>query len=1241
VVQAGTYYVRARAVNSTYVAGGGGASGSQSVDVIEDVVSGPDPSNPAYQGFMDGLGPYTVSDLNILPVDDEDWFSADVCELDTLVVETFAQRLAEPSPLDTYLEVWDPTATTIIAENDDIDFDAGNLDSYVETAVPSDGEYLITVFSVNSNSAGSYELTIDVKRGPNNDGAQCTTGPGAVADVVVTPAGASIVAAGGTQPFAAGAFDDQGNPIVGATFTWTSLNPSIATVDASGLVTAVANGQVIISAETDGVAGYAVATVTVPGTTQANLWANFAGFGAHGWGTSESDIWVCSAVDEMSHWNGSAWTAFPVTMPGCREIWGSASDDVFVSGIDGNMIHWNGSQWTSMNTGTVENLVGLWGSAPDDVWTVGTNGTILHFDGSNWTPEASVPTTELLRRVWGTADDNVYVAATAGTVLRYDGASWSLVAGVPTSEQLNAMWGSGPTDIFLGGDHGAVVRFDGAWSSMTTPTTDSLRGFGGASSSDLYAVGFHGNLWRFNGSSWDVLANLTPNPLWDAWASPGGDMYAFGNDGMFRGYRGATLAISAPTTTLTALDDQVQLTAEARDAGNNPISGVTFTWSSDVPGVATVDQTGLVTAVADGIANIWAIAPGGARAVQPITVQQVAATVSVSPDPVLLSGVGAMQAYVVSAEDANGNPIPSPSANWSSLNPFVATINSATGLATAERDGEATITVEIDGVRGYAVLKVIDPGATAVNVLGHMNNPVTVSQLLGVWGASEDDVFMGGDAGIILHFDGTSWSQMSNPSSVQVWDFWGTSGSDVFAVGGGGIVHYDGVQWSTMTTPATSLRGVWGAAPNDVFAVGTGGSIVHYNGTDWIPQNSGTTEDLYAVWGSAGSDVYAVGDNGTILQHDGTGWATMTTPTAVVLTGIWGTLNNDIYAVGGSGTILRYDGSTWGTMTSPTGSLLRAVWGTDFSDDLYAVGLGGTVIHYNGVSWTNLTTPTTAALTGLWGSATGDVIVSGQNGGQILRGMRGFQALALVNFDGDLAAVLDSFAVYIPDVPIDTLNVSGATPTQGFLGNYDVVLLWENGTYPNSASVGDAVATYVQNGGNAVLGTFYWQGRSDGGFGGSYGGLESIDPFISTGGSEYTADTLNVASIVAHPLTFNVTNLDVDSYHGGVTAKAGTSVLASWTTPGVPAIGYRTEPGNQRIVGVTTWPGYTYGGTWNGDYYRIWSNALRWAGAGGVAGPAPSPPAVSGLGDAMRSVPAVEVTTAASDGGSSNRRPRE
>ncbi len=97
-------------------------------------------------------------------------------------------------------------------------------------------------------------------------GGEESTGPGGqqqVASVAVTPRTAPLVSLGETIQLTASAQDASGNAISGKTFTWSSSDANVATVSASGLVTAVANGSVRIMATSDGVSGTRVVDVNV------------------------------------------------------------------------------------------------------------------------------------------------------------------------------------------------------------------------------------------------------------------------------------------------------------------------------------------------------------------------------------------------------------------------------------------------------------------------------------------------------------------------------------------------------------------------------------------------------------------------------------------------------------------------------------------------------------------------------------------------------------------------------------------------------------------------------------------------------------------------------------------------------------------------------------------------------------------------------------------------------------------
>ena len=90
----------------------------------------------------------------------------------------------------------------------------------------------------------------------------------------------------------------------------------------------------------------------------------------------------------------------------------------------------------------------------------------------------------------------------------------------------------------------------------------------------------------------------------DTAAGPGAD------DGTGDTRVARAVGIRPGSKTLAFLGQTLQLTATAYDVDRFEIDGVTFTWSSSDDGVATVDPTGLVTALASGSTTITATGDG-------------------------------------------------------------------------------------------------------------------------------------------------------------------------------------------------------------------------------------------------------------------------------------------------------------------------------------------------------------------------------------------------------------------------------------------------------------------------------------------------------------------------------------------------------------------------------------------------------------------------------------------------------
>src|SRR5262249_51181134 len=128
-----------------------------------------------------------------------------------------------------------------------------------------------------------------------------------------------------------------------------------------------------------------------------------------------------------------------------------------------------------------------------------------------------------------------------------------------------------------------------------------------------------------------------------------------------------------------------------------------------------------------------------------------------------------------------------------------------------------------------------------------MNSPNPFALISGIWGFSSSSVFVSSNLGGDI-WNGASWTHMPG-SPPATGGIWGSSSTDLFVpfsqfLSGHFVYHYDGVNWTQQTTPIpadlfVTLRAVWGSSGSNVYAAGGGAltgvalQIVHYNGTSW------------------------------------------------------------------------------------------------------------------------------------------------------------------------------------------------------------------------------------------------------------------------------------------------------------------------------------------------------------------------------------------------------------------------
>lgn len=189
----------------------------------------------------------------------------------------------------------------------------------------------------------------------------------------------------------------------------------------------------------------------------------------------------------------------------------------------------------------------------------------------------------------------------------------------------------------------------------------------------------------------------------------------------------------------------------------------------------------------------------------------------------------------------------------------------------------------------------------------------TTATLYGVWGASDDDLWaVGGDpdlSGVVLHRDAAGWHDLT-PAGTRAAFFkvWGAASDDVFICGQMGVMlHWDGAALAAQATgiDREPLFTVAGRAPGDVWAVGGLGSAValHWDGAAWSRVRDPLLDAAPGLTGvsvDGDGSVFVVGGSGAKLRRRGGVWrdesaaATRADLHAVSLR------DGEVYAVGGN-----------------------------------------------------------------------------------------------------------------------------------------------------------------------------------------------------------------------------------------------------------------------------------------------------------------------------------------------------
>ncbi|MDY0002949.1 MAG: hypothetical protein RBU30_16740, partial [Polyangia bacterium] len=546
------------------------------------------------------------------------------------------------------------------------------------------------------------------------------------------------------------------------------------------------------------------------------------------WATARDDIWAVasdeSSIYNILHFDGAHWAiADSGTGAYYSGIWASGPDNAFAVGTGGKIRRWNGTSWSNHTSGTVQNLLDVWGYG-STVFAVGNSGAALRYNGTSWSATTGIPAV-YVRGVHGTSETNVF-AATSGGAYQFNGTSWSSIGSPPASGNLSGVWATGGAAWFVGLNFGNVGYWSGtSWVDRSAPTSYELRGIWARSSSDLFVVGRYGVAFHWNGSGWKEETMLTPFDLHSIHAVPGGDFVAVGQNNTVR-----------------------RLTGQSWVEHDTGSTGYVFL---DVWG-------GRATNHILSLWQTWIVGTGGEiwRGGQNSWTQMTSGTTNE------LWGIwGVSAASFVLAVGQGGTILLYNGSSWGPM---------TSGTTAWLYDVHGSSTTHAFAVGTSGTIRRWNGSSWSGMTSG------TTAMLNGVHVLSETEAYAvgGSGTGVVLRYNGTSWSQFATlPTYLS--SVWASSSSDLWVAGEDQVYRYDGANWTSIPSPAWPgeyITSIKGRGPTDIYAVGGMNVIMHWNGFAWAPMTSGTQayyEEPRALFinpNSYSTEVYAVGNQVTVQR---------------------------------------------------------------------------------------------------------------------------------------------------------------------------------------------------------------------------------------------------------------------------------------------------------------------------------------------------------------------------------------
>ncbi len=556
---------------------------------------------------------------------------------------------------------------------------------------------------VTGVSAGSVIITATSERKTGSATVNVLSAPAAVVSINLP---SDTVPAGVEVQSTVTVLDGSGATLSGKTIGYQSSNPSVATVNSTGVVKGVVSGYTTISAIVDGKVGSKRVSVSGRVASSISITPNSPSVSA-----GQSSQLTAKVLDQ----SGIEMTGQPIAWQSANQAVAQVSATGLVTAVaagSAKVSASSGALSSSVTVSVVNAPVASVQVTPASVSiAMGGSPAVLSataFDASGNTLSGRVAT-------WSSQNPTVASVNSSGMVTALGVGSTTIIANIEGK--------TASVTVTVGSAPAAPVA------SVTVTLASATLSVGQQTQASAVLKDAQGNVLTraITWSSLDTaVAKVSGTGLVTAFG--GGTVTVIARSETVSGYASLTVStptaapvaeviVSAPTHALT-VGQSVQSTVTLKDAQGNILTGRTITYSTGNSTVLSVSAAGLITGKGAGLAAVRATSGGITSPESDFTVASsttgAVASITVTPASATLS-VGQTSQETAVAKDAGGAVISGTTFTWTTSNPAIAMVSSS-GVVSAVGAGTATIRAASSGVTGSMSVNVTTTAATVASV---------------------------------------------------------------------------------------------------------------------------------------------------------------------------------------------------------------------------------------------------------------------------------------------------------------------------------------------------------------------------------------------------------------------------------------------------------------------------------------------------------------------------------------------